>query len=257
MAIPTREATLLVDAEPPTAMTSAPAAAAEAVSLFERLARDPSVDVEKLERLIGMQERILAHAAKSAFNTAFAAMQGDIPTIVEHGKTDKGTYARLEDIIDKVRPVLKRHGFTLSHRTEWPDAKTVKVIGILTHQEGHERTSEFLSSADQTGSKNAIQALGSAVSYGRRYTTKDLLAIVTTDEDDDGGKSEDFKKAEAPAGYDDWLLNMTACADEGWPKLSQAFGKSKPEYRGYATRQDKSKWEALKHKAEQVTKGAK
>src|SRR6185295_6009416 len=51
--------------------------------------------------------------------------------------------------------------------------------------DGHERTSEFLADADTSGSKNAIQARGSAVSYGHRYTTKDLLNITTREAADD------------------------------------------------------------------------
>lgn len=257
--IPTKEP-LLVDAEPeqPTQLQRAePVSDVTGLALVvERLAANPDVDVTKLEKIIELQERILNHQAREAFNTAFAKMQGEIPTIVEKGRGDKGmTYARLEDIVAQVRPILQKHGFTLSHRTEWPDTKTVKVIGILTHERGHERASEFLSAADQSGSKNAIQALGSAVSYGRRYTTKDLLAIVTTDEDDDGASSEKHQAGPAPDGYDDFLDNMTACADEGWPRLSKAFGDARADYRKRLTTTDKDTWAKLRKKAEGVTKG--
>lgn len=224
--------------------------------MFERLAKDPGVDVEKLERLIAMQERILKHNAESAFNAAFAAMQPEIPVIAERGRTDKASYAELEDIVEAIRPILAKHGFALSHRTEWPDPSRVRIVGILTHREGHQRTSEFLSSADSSGSKNAIQALGSAVSYGRRYTTKDLLNIVTRREDDDGLVSESFKAPETPAGYDDWWADMTACSEEGWPKLSQAWGRSSQEYRAYTQRHNKVKWDGLKKKAQAIAPGA-
>ena len=122
------------------------------VAMVERLASNPQVDVAKLERLLDMQERILNRGAESAFNTAFAQMQGEVETVIERGRTDKGAYAKLEDIIDTVRPVLQRHGFSLSYRTEWPE-KRVRVVGILTHAAGHARTSEFLADADTSGSK--------------------------------------------------------------------------------------------------------
>ena len=99
------------------------------------------------KRSSSLQERILRHQAEQAFNVAFSALQSDIPTIIEKASTDKATYAPLEDIIEPVRPVLSRHGFSLSFRTEWPTEKSVKVIGILTHREGHARQSEFLSAA--------------------------------------------------------------------------------------------------------------
>src|SRR5688500_6796695 len=43
----------------------------EAVLTFERLAKDPSVDVGKLERLIALQKDIIATQAKADFNTAY------------------------------------------------------------------------------------------------------------------------------------------------------------------------------------------
>lgn len=224
------------------------------VLMFERLAKDPAVDVEKLERLIAMQERILKFNAEAAFNADFVEMQPHIPVIEESRDGDSGKwhYAPLEDIVEVVRPILSRHGFTLTHKTEWPDAKTVKVVGILTHRQGHARYSEFQSLSDPSGSKNAIQALGSSVSYGKRYTTKDLLCIVTRKEDDDGTKSEKATAGDPPAGYDEWQLNMEAVADEGWPALSKAFGKSSPEYRNRATRTDNRWWNKCKAKAEAV-----
>jgi len=217
------------------------------VALIERLATNKDVDVEKLKSILDMQKGILAYQAEAAFNSAFADMQADIPTIIERGVGDKNMrYARLEDIIDGVRPVLSRHGFSLSHRTEWPDAKTVKVVGILTHRSGHARTSEFLSSADSSGSKNAIQALGSAVAYGRRYTTKDLLNIATRGEDDDGARAGDAPKGATPAGFDDWYDDMQACAEEGTPKLMAAWNKSSKAFQQFLGMR---RWEELKKRA--------
>jgi hypothetical protein len=221
--------------------------------VIERLAANPSVDVAKLEKIIELQERILKHQAEEAFNVAFAEMQAVLPTIAERGKTDKGTYARLEDIIEQVRPVLSQHGFSLSHRTEWPDKQTVKVVGILTHRAGHSRQSEFMASADQSGSKNAIQALGSSVAYGRRYTTKDLLNIATRDEDDDGASHRKPGAPEPPKGYEEWLEGMTAVADEGTARLQKTWTDSKPQFRAYITRHAAPTWARLKAKAAKVS----
>jgi hypothetical protein len=229
-----------------------PATVSDPATMIIELASNPAVDVDKLQRLIDMQKDARRDHAIAAFNQDFARMQAEIPTVIEKGKGDKGmSYARLEDIIETVRPVLQRHGFSLSHQTEWPDKSTIKVIGILTHREGHERRSEFLASADQTGSKNAIQALGSSNSYGRRYTTKDLLNIVTKQEDDDGQKSS--APAE-PDGYSDWVDDMEALVVGGcaWPELEAAWKKSKDTFRAYIAKHDKSRVEGWKKKAKAV-----
>lgn len=221
-------------------------------SMFERLLRDPGVDVEKLERFMAMQERFDANRAKAAFNAAFAQMLGQIPVIHEGGETNNGTYARLEDIIPVVRPILQEFGFALSHTTEWPDAKTVRVIGILMHRDGHERRSEFLSAADSSGNKNTIQGLGSALSYGRRYTTLDLLNIATK-EDDDGKKAgQKAPEKAAPAGYDVWFQGLEAVAVEGMPAFAKMWNESKKEFRTYLVDTAPKTLAALKQKAAKV-----
>jgi hypothetical protein len=226
-------------------------ALAPVVLMVERLAANKDVDVAKLERLIAMQEHILAHEARAAFNQAFAAMQAEIPSIVESTAGDGGkwTYAPLEDIQATVRPILVRHGFGLSFRTEWPDKGTIKVVGILTHRDGHERTSEFLADADTSGSKNAIQARGSAVSYGHRYTTKDLLNITTRGADDDGktGVPKQPKGPTAhPSGYLIWLDRLRATAQLGTAALEQAWYESPNPLRQHLTSTNLALWSELK-----------
>jgi len=224
------------------------------VLMFERLATNKDVDVAKLERLIAMQEHILALEAKAAFNRAFAAMQGEIPAILEGSRTDKGSYASLEAIQAIVRPILERHGFGLSFRTEWPAAGVVKVIGLLTHRDGHERSSEFMSSADTSGAKNAIQALGSAVSYGRRYTTKDLLNITTRGADDDGrgGRSAAPIPTPPPAApapvsaYLAWLDRLRATAHDGTAALERVWYSSPNAFRKQLTTTNLAEWDSLK-----------
>lgn len=246
-----KQAVLAVD--PDEALERVP----ESVGMFERLARDPSVPVEKLEKLIELQERVLAHNAKAAFDAAFVKMRPEIPTIVERARTDKTAYAPLEDIIEVVTPVLSRHGFSLAFRTEWPSEKMVKVFGILTHEQGHARQSEFLSAADKTGSKNDIQALASAVSYGKRYTCNDLLCIVTRGEDKDGeGTSRKQQTEPAPIGYDDWLGDFQAVADEGYARLEAAWKASPAAFRAYLQRTAPALLATLKNKAQRIDREA-
>lgn len=234
----------------------APVAPMDLATVLQGLALNPTVPVDKLEKIIELHERVQATAAKAAFDEAFARMQADLPVIVEHKKGDSGkwSYAPLEDIVQAVRPILSRHGFSLSHATEWPEKTLVKVIGILSHKQGHERRSEFLSAADSSGSKNAVQALGSASSYGRRYTTNDLLNIVTRSEDDDAKRTG---QEEAADGYDEWLDTLKAKAKEGWPALSKMWNTANtdPELKPFVThlmKADVFTWNELKKQAQAV-----
>lgn len=226
------------------------------VSMFERLALDPNVPVEKLEALLSMQERITAHNAKAAFNAAFAEMQGEIPLIEEKGQIIvngqvRSNYARLEDILEVIRPILQRHGFALRHRNEFTDGQ-IKIIGILSHREGHSEQDEFVAKADNSGSKNDIQALGSTRAYGQRYTTLALLGIATKGVDDDGADSEKGKAPTTPKGYDEWLADLEATAGNGWSAFESAWREAKPQYRTYAAQHDKARGARIKAKAQQV-----
>lgn len=227
-------------------------AAGSVLSMIERLASNPSFDADKLEKLIGLQMQMAGYQAKVAFEAAFPAMQAEIPAIVERVKGDKWFYAPLEDIIGVVRPILLKHGYSLSYRTEWPEAETVSVIGILTHKDGHSRESEFRSAADKSGSKNAVQALGSVVEYGRRYTTKDLLGIVTRGADDDASSVPQKGAPLPPGGFEGWLTDLEAVCDTGYAAFQAAWKDSKPVYRDHLNAHLKGKLGQLKARCQQA-----
>lgn len=163
------------------------------IHMIERVARDPSVDIDKLQRLMDMQERVIERNARAAYASALSMMQPELPAIIERGKIDIGrgkpqSYALWEDINETIKPILAKHGFALSFRTGREDDNKIVVTGILSHREGHsERTTMYLP-VDTSGSKNAVQAVGSSTSYGKRYTAGALLNLTSRGEDDDGHK---------------------------------------------------------------------
>jgi ERF superfamily len=252
------------DTETPTT-DAALVTSAQTEASIERLARDPAIDVEKLARLIAMREREQERLAIAAFNESLVTLQAEIPEIPERGEiVGKGgiltTYALQEDIQKAVRPLLLKHGFALTFRTEWPDDKTVVVVGMLTHRDGHMRESRFQSAADTSGAKNAIQALGSAVSYGRRYTTCDLLNITSRGLDDDGARALDPQapaKPPAPEHYDEWKLDMMSVADLGLQAFRDEWTKSNPEFRRYMSDYERRELDALKHRTDNADRARK
>lgn len=152
------------------------------MGVIERVASDPNSDIAKLEKMLDMQERVLDRNAAQSFTADMAVMQGEMPRVFKLAKGHNITYARLEDINDTVRPVLQKFGFAITFNIEQPDIKGVRVTAILSHREGHTQTSSLLLPCDTSGSKNAVQAVGSTVSYGKRYTMCALLNISTGDD---------------------------------------------------------------------------
>lgn len=129
--------------------------------------------------------------AENAFNAAFVAAQSEMPTVYKGGivdfATDKGRthyqYERLEDVINAVGPVLKKHGLAFRHRVKTVDG-VMHVQCVICHELGHSEETTLLAGPDKSGNKNAIQAVGSALTYLKRHTLKAALGIATTDDDD-------------------------------------------------------------------------
>jgi len=156
------------------------------IQVIERAAMNPNVDIDKMERLLQMQERIMERQAKASYMAALAEMQPDLPEIPENGKGHGNIkYALWEDINELIKPVLGNHGFSLSFRTGQADGKII-VTGVLSHRDGHSEETTMHLPTDTSGSKNAVQAVGSSTSYGKRYTAQALLNLTSRGDDDDG-----------------------------------------------------------------------
>lgn len=159
------------------------------MQVIERAAANPDVDMDKMERLLQMQERVHSRNAEMAFNSALASLQSELPEITEKGEIRHNgklisTYARWEDVNRSIKPSMREHGFALSFRVD--TSERVHVEGVLSHQGGHSERTSITLPADTSGSKNPVQAVASSVSYGKRYVAGALLNITSGGEDDDG-----------------------------------------------------------------------
>ena len=169
-------------------VSSQPAAVSEAAAIFsmiERVASQPDVPIERVEQLFKLYTQMDAERARRSYHAAFATMQPSLPAVERRGKAHNSKYARFEDIVGAVMPVLAANGFGMSFRIAEQTGKVV-VTCILSHRDGHAEQTDYAFPYDTSGSKNAIQSIGSATSYGKRYTMNALLGIATKDEDDDG-----------------------------------------------------------------------
>jgi hypothetical protein len=163
----------------------------DAVAIMQMITANPNLEPERMDRLFDLYERAQRHEAEKAFNRDFAAMQDDLPIIKERGNMSRGgagqqKYALWEDVVRQIRPALAKWGFALSFQPEILEGNKVKVTAKLSHRDGHAEQSVFQLPADVSGAKNPVQALGSSVSYAKRYLASAMLNLATTGEDDDG-----------------------------------------------------------------------
>lgn len=196
---------------------SAPVAGESAalISMIERAARDPNVDIEKMERLFQMHEQASARAARTAYFAAFSLLQSELPATVRSGKGhDNRQYARYEDLIATLRPFLAKHGFSISYRVDTSGPR-VTVTGLMAHSMGHVEETQFSAPPDDSGKKSAIHAMASTISYGKRYVTLTLTGIATEGEDDDAKAASNVAISDAQKIEIEALVRETE-ADIGW-----------------------------------------
>jgi len=163
---------------------------ANVLAVIARAATDSNVDIGKMERLLDMQERVLNRNAEMAFYAAMSELQDAMPTIKKEGEIKVGgqvrsRYARFEDILGQTKPLLKQYGFSVAFKSNFVDGQ-LEITGTLSHREGHHESTTMRLPFDESGSKNNVQAIGSSVSYGKRYVYCMLLNINITEDDDDG-----------------------------------------------------------------------
>lgn len=152
---------------------------------------------ETLEKLLALQERWEANQGRKAFDEAMAAAKAEIPTIRKNRTVDftssKGrTHYKHEDlaeIAETVNPVLGKHGLSYRFKTSNAPNEPITVTCILTHRLGYFEETTLSAGRDDSGNKNAIQQVGSTLTYLQRMTLKAALGLAAA-EDDDGQKSE-------------------------------------------------------------------
>lgn len=157
----------------------------DTMSMIERLARDPSFDADKLEKLLAMKERQDAQQAEQAFNEAMIRFQSNPPKILRTKKGHTSSYAPINEVLNAVHPVLTALDFTVRWQFKILDNGDNVCRCILTHKDGHSQHSDFFAVKDTSGAKSGPQAIQSGRTYAKRYTLFDVLGLEQ-DHDDDG-----------------------------------------------------------------------
>lgn len=188
--------------------TPAPPAVGESaaiMSMIERAARDPSVDITKMERLFEMSEKVRAREAEAAFNTDMSAAQKELIPVARNKRNDqtRSNYADLAALANSAMPIIHKHGFGIICSEFKSDREGhLGIAAELTHSGGHSRRYEFHIPFDGAGlrgnaNKTQTHAYGSTVSYGRRYAICCVFNIATAD-DDGNAASTKPKTEESP-----------------------------------------------------------
>ncbi len=158
------------------------------------LAVQQGADVEKLTKLFELQERWENREAKKAFVNALSEFKKHAPDVEKRRQVAFGNtrykFAALDDCCDKIGPALAEHGLSYTWKTENADKGIIRITCVLTHRLGHSEETSLQAVADQSGGKNAIQAIGSTITYLERYSLLAACGIAVQSVDDDGRLSD-------------------------------------------------------------------
>ncbi len=125
---------------------------------------------------------------------ALASAIGEIPNPPKNATNPhfKNRYADLSGILDTVKPILKKNGLAVVQGVE-TESNLVKIQTRIIHVSGEWIESELTLQAAGTDP----QKIGSAITYGRRYSISSMLNIAA-DDDDDGEENRKKENQKAP-----------------------------------------------------------
>lgn len=112
---------------------------------------------------------------------ALAKAQGEIKNAIKDSTNPhfKSRYADLASVVDACRAPLAKNGIAFSHGLDSADGQAVCVTCRLSHMSG-----EWMEcSLTLRPTKPDPQGIGSAATYGRRYTLASMVGVATDDDD--------------------------------------------------------------------------
>lgn len=187
------------------------------LEVIARAASDPGTDVDKLDKLLGLYERMNGLQARQAYDAAMSAAQADMRPIAtdSNNPQTKSRYASFAALDRALRPIYTRHGFGLSYDTgEGAPQDYVRVVCRVSHLNGDTREHHVDMPADGKGAKGGdvmtkTHATGAALTYGQRYLLKLIFNIAVGEDTDGNGPPPTEAPAVAAA-----LRAIAACATE-------------------------------------------
>ena len=177
-----------------------------------QLAIAKGMDPATISKIMDLQERWEANQARKEYVQAMTAFKLECPAVLgkdklvdfvnKTGGHTRYKHATIGAIVEKITPILSKHGLSISWETR-QDAATVTVTCHVTHAGGHRESTSLTGPRDESGSKNPIQSIGSSVTYFQRYTMVCGLGLATADQHDVDDRDDDRQPVTMPTEKSD------------------------------------------------------
>src|SRR5260370_19663901 len=125
------------------------------LAMIERAAHDPTIDIDKLDRLLVMRERENARVAEREFSQALSLVQAELAPVGYDSANPqtRSRYASYAALDRATRPIYTRHGFCLTFNTETIRELEVRVVCKARHAGGHVELYQIDKPADGKGGR--------------------------------------------------------------------------------------------------------
>lgn len=148
------------------------------------------MSLEKVEKMMDLQERYEKREAEKEYNSAMAEFK-KTPVEIKKDKTNAQYNSKYSSIGATVNPCLPGMGECgLSHKWEFePQTDKGIITGrcIVTHKGGHSESVDMSCPVDQSGKKNAIQQIKSTRTYIKIETFTSIMGLTSSEDVDDDG----------------------------------------------------------------------
>lgn len=178
------------------------------VDMVQAALKSGNIDIYR--EAVALFKELEGMAARKAFDNAMADAKAKIPTIKRNRAVDAGEkngrtgpkyrFEDLAEIAQTVDPILSEFGLSYRYRVASPINAPITVTCVVSHRDGHFEETTLTTGRDDGPGRNAIQQVGSTITYLQRYTLKAALGLAVS-HDDDGRGSEAKAGAAEPAAY--------------------------------------------------------
>lgn len=187
--------------------------------------------------------------------TALATAQAEMGNAVKDSTNPhfKSKYADLASVRAAIAPMSK-HGLSVVQSCRLGATEGGQMVAEVETRLLHKSGQWMADTLAVPVSKPDAQGIGSALTYGRRYSLAAFAGIAPEDDDGQAGVGNAVPPVAVlvPEGFFDWWADFQATADNGSEALKDAWGKSDKGYRNYATTAKRQELATLKERARQA-----
>ena len=156
------------------------------MQLISQVVDNPDFDVEKLAKMMDLQERYEDRQAGKAYNQAVTKFQNSVQAIPKETKGAHDIrYAKLDKIMEVIQPALAAQDLSVRFSTSWSTEGYLTAVCTVSHVLGHSEASEITIPVDDKMAANSSQKMGSANSYAKRYALSNALNLAFCEHDSD------------------------------------------------------------------------